>query len=85
MFCSEPPVTGRTDDNIDDDTKGEEQELVINAEGDKEIEDKNSRPCSGQVFKNWKCSDLVCMVLIPKCFIFISTVSFNTAHTKLYV
>ncbi|XP_053400555.1 uncharacterized protein LOC123558387 [Mercenaria mercenaria] len=46
----EPPVTGRTDSNneLDDDTKEQEHELVITAEGDKEIDDKNSRPCSGQ-------------------------------------
>lgn len=69
FFCvSEPPVTGRTDSNIDDtdgDTKEEDRELVINAEGDKEIDDKNSRPCSGQVFENpVKFSYLQCTVLV---------------------
>lgn len=55
IYFSEPPVTTRTDSDKekDDDDSGqadnEVTELIVNAEGDKDVDDKTSRPRSGEV------------------------------------
>ena len=47
VYSSEPAITHRTEDSKFDEEDDAEKELVINDEGDKEFDDKASRPHSG--------------------------------------